>query len=292
MRLASRILPRWFGRPKPLVTCAICSIDDQKFRAIEANYARLLSDVSFEIIGIHNAKSLAAGYNQAVALAKGKYLILSHDDIQILSPDFAARLLAHLSRFDMIGVAGTTRLHGGAWFLAGYPHNYQLVITPDTGTDKHVMYVQGYGPLVTPGIQALDGLFLAMRTSVAVNLSFDDVTFDGFHLYDIDLSYRAYLAEYKLAVCRDLVIVHQSHGKFDAVWNDYRRRFEKKFEAFLPSAPDVAASFVGKFPLAEDVLTSPDVIAALCRESQLAQFVESTEARRSPTTTLSSELNL
>jgi len=268
------------SRRKPVVSCVVCSIDEVKFRAIEQNYRDLLQDIPHEIIGIRDAKSLAEGFNRAIAKAKGEYLVLSHDDIRVLTPDFAHRVVAHLARFDVIGVAGTTQLLGGAWFLRGHPHNYQIVITPNDGTQEPVMYIQGDEPTIIEGAQALDGLFIAMRTAVARNIPFDEVNFDGFHLYDIDFTYRAYLAEYRLAVCRDLVIVHQSHGRFDVVWERYRRRFEEKFATFLPTERIRSPSAVGRFVLDPRVLSDPQMTAQLCREGEIERLIKLTSADR------------
>jgi hypothetical protein len=55
--------------------------------------------------------------------------------------------------------------------------------------------------------------------------------FDGFHLYDIDFSYRAFLAGYRIAVPADLLLVHFSLGRYDAAWHQYNRRFLEKFPA-------------------------------------------------------------
>ena len=44
-------------------------------------------------------------------------------------------------------------------------------------------------PPLVRNVQALDGLFMAARRSVIERVSFDPVTFDGFHGYDLDFSY-------------------------------------------------------------------------------------------------------
>ena len=74
----------------------------------------------------------------------------------------------------------------------------------------------GGGPLVVPGIQALDGVFMAMRREVATAIPFDAEAFDGFHLYDLDFSFRAHRGGFRLAVCRDVVLIHESTGSYDA----------------------------------------------------------------------------
>lgn len=223
-------------RIPPKYSIVVCSIDQSRFRAVQNNYIELFSRATIEIIHISDARSLCEGYNRGFKKARGEYVIFSHDDIRIITPDFEERLNQHLECFDVVGVAGTTHVIGGAWFLAGHPHDYQFVTSPEPGTDDFVMVVRGGGRMIVPDIQALDGLFFACRRSVVATVGFDEETFDGFHGYDIDFTYRAYLAGFKLAVCRDLFIIHYSHGHFDHVWDAYRRRFEQKHG--MRSAPD------------------------------------------------------
>jgi len=251
----------------------ICSIDDRKFDQVSANYRRILGPALLEIIGIHDARSLAEGYNRGIDRARGDVLVFSHDDIEILTPDFAARLDGHLHSHDVIGVAGTTRLVGGGWYFAGHPYDYMLVITPHPETGQPTMVIEGGGPLVVPGIQALDGVFMATRSSVAQALRFDAGTFDHFHLYDLDFSYRACVSGLRLAVCRDLVLIHHSHGSYDDRWDEYRRRFEHKFADRLAAAAPRRNAPIVNVPLDATVLGDPAEVARLCRPETLARFV-------------------
>jgi hypothetical protein len=133
----------------------------------------------------------------------------------------------------MIGIAGTTRLVGGAWYLAGHPFDFMLYVAPHPDTGKPIMVIGGGRPLVVAGAQALDGVFIAVRNDIARGLRFDDATFDHFHLYDLDFSFRAFLAGRKIAICRDIVLVHYSQGNYDAKWDEQRLRFERKFAGRL-----------------------------------------------------------
>ena len=187
-----------------------------------------------EIIGIDDARSLAEGYNRGMAQARGEILILSHDDIAILTSDFAARVFRHLSEFDLIGVAGTSKVVTGKWIEAGDPYVFTLMTFPEIDSGGYGTLLLGGGPIVVPAIQALDGVFMAMRRSVADTIAFDAQSFDHFHLYDLDFSFRAYLAGFKLAVCRDIVLIHDSDGTFDEVWAEHKSRFEAKHRAHLP----------------------------------------------------------
>jgi GT2 family glycosyltransferase len=232
-----------------------------------------LAGVHHEIIAIRDARSLSEGYNRGVAQARGRYLILSHDDIEILTPDFVQRLTAHLERFDLIGIAGTTRVIGGAWFLSGHPYDYQLVTSPTGQPGQYAIIVRGSGALVAPSIQAIDGVFMAMRAEVARDIRFDEITFDHFHLYDIDFSYRAYLHGYRLAVCRDIFLVHDSLGRFDAVWEEYRKRFESKFAPNLPVEPTIVDSPVLRFQISQEMMRQEGQLRWLCDPVNIAGLV-------------------
>ncbi len=253
----------------PDVSIVVCSIDARKFERVTANYRSLFAGRPVEIVGIHDARSLAEGYNRGIARSRGGRLVLSHDDIEILTPDFAARLERHLADHDLVGVAGTTRLVSGKWADAGDPYVFTLMTSPFEDGAGFATMMLGGGPLVVPGIEALDGVFLALRREVATAVPFDAETFDGFHLYDLDFSFRAQRAGFRLAVCRDLVLIHASTGRYDAAWQEYRRRFEAKHRGALApiGTPKIGARASFSAATREEVLRR-------CGVAQLADVAE------------------
>ncbi len=217
----------------PLLSVIICSIDERRFQQASALYMRLLERVPHEIIGIHDARSLCEGYNRGVARSKGDILIFSHDDVDILTPDFAARLVASLDRHDLIGAVGATHLSGATWFGCGWPNlRGQVGVPADDGAGTVANFFGTYG-LAAESVQVMDGFFLAARRELALQLPFDEKTFDGWHLYDIDFSFSAHLKGYRCAIANDQVMTHASRGKFDEKWGFYRDRFLKKHEHHL-----------------------------------------------------------
>jgi GT2 family glycosyltransferase len=142
-----------------------------------------------------------------------------------------------------------------------------LISAPDPESKGYVTFLRGGGPLVVAGIQAIDGVFMAMRREVAVSVPFDEETFDDFHLYDLDFSFRAYHAGYALAVCRDILLIHQSLGKFGAVWRRYAERFEAKHSARLPASWTAKAGARASF-----LAATPDDIRARCDPARLAEI--------------------
>ncbi|HRD65807.1 MAG TPA: glycosyltransferase [Candidatus Competibacter sp.] len=225
-----------------MLSIIICSIDEGRFAQVARNYRELLAAIPHEILRISDAASLAEGYNRGIARSRGDYLILSHDDIEIWTADFGERLLRHLDRCDMVGVAGTdllvdTGCHSKtwkytSWGAAGLGHVFGQIVLPLEG--DYAIQVYGAPAALVGGMQALDGVFIAMRKAVAETLRFDDENFDGFHLYDLDFTYRAFLNGFNLGVLTDIVLVHRSEGRYDERWLGYHRRFLSKFESVLP----------------------------------------------------------
>jgi len=217
-----------------VISVIVCSIDPVKFANVSANFARCFPNDTHEIIGVHDAASLCEGYNRGLAKARGKVCIFSHDDIEILTDDVGETLYRQLQTADVIGVAGTNRLHGMGWANSGINFAYGAVAAGVPG-DYEVTLFGAEAELQT-GMMALDGVFIATRRELATAVGFDERTFDGWHGYDTDFTLRSYLAGYRIAVSLEIVLTHASSANVDRAWLRYDQRFRQKHGAHL--APD------------------------------------------------------
>ena len=209
-----------------MTSIIICSIDDAKYQRAAEMYSRFWPADQFQVFQLRNASSMAAGYNRGIAAAEGQTLIFSHDDVEILTPDLGERIADHLKRFDIVGVAGTSLVVHPRWLQAGPPYIHGQVAHP-TPEGGYMVDIYSASRRVFGGMQALDGVFFACKAEVARALGFDE-TFDGFHLYDMDFTFRAYHAGYRLAVACDIQLIHQSVGNFGENWEMHARRFVEK----------------------------------------------------------------
>ncbi len=231
------VLPAWSETPAAVaatsVSVIICSIRPDYFQPLREKMLAQFPGHAVEVIGIHDATSLCEGYNRGAARASGELLIFCHDDLDLPQADFGLRVLAHLQQVDMLGVIGADQLVDGDWGHAGPPHLFGQILHRPTGAsanDQGFLYLAaGLHAAVTAPVAALDGVFIATRRAVWETLRFDEATFDGFHLYDIDFSYRAHLAGYRVAAALDLLLVHFSTGRYDTRWQKFNLRFLAKF---------------------------------------------------------------
>lgn len=227
--------------PPPSATAAgaisviVCSVEPARLARLRHDLERELANEDWELVHIADARSLNDGYARGLARARGELIVLCHDDIGILTRRFAQRLREYLARFDLVGVAGTDRLGGPKWFWQGPPHTYSWVSQPH-GQAWLTGLLGAYGPLIE-GAQALDGVFLAAQRGALEQLGFDSEHFDGFHFYDLDLSWRAHSAGLRCAIGLDLLIWHASGGNFAASWQQYAQRFVEKFPQLAPQRP-------------------------------------------------------
>ena len=220
----------------------VCSIDDAKRQRIERLYRRLFAGVEHELVVIRDARSLASAYNACVARSAADYIVLSHDDIGILADDFAQRIAALLQGFDAVGVVGSTQMRGPAVGWSGHPHLRGWIAHRASDSDELHADVLDPRPLASD-VVVLDGVLIAARRRTLVDVPFDAATFDGFHLYDLDWSYRAAQAGKRLAAAGELLVVHASRGAYDDVWERYADRFCVKHRIYrTPPAP---SSFFG-----------------------------------------------
>ncbi len=217
----------------PRVSIVIPSITPQKFAAVTASFEATFAGIDHEVVGIHDAASMCEACNRGVREARGDIVVFAHDDIELAAPDFAARLLDRLEDADVVGIAGTTRLVGPAWASSGPPHLHGQV-GYRAGEQRIEVVIFGLDAPLRADAQALDGCFLAVRRHVLEDVSFDAAAFTGWHLYDVDFTFSAWLAAHRVAVAADLLLIHQSRGQYDAAWKQAAAAFTAKHRAALP----------------------------------------------------------
>jgi len=218
-----------------VISFVINSITPSKFAAASASIARAMDGEPHEVVGIHDATSMCDGYRRGLSRSRGDPVVFCHDDMELLMTDLPARLGRHLGRFDLVAPVGTRKLVGMNWASAGGEHLFGAMTgwTPDD-VPTAIGYFGGATRQVE-GIVAFEGVFIAARRGVAEAIGWDAETFDDWHGYDTDFSFRAHLAGYRLGVVLDLAIMHGSAGRIDAAYELSAARFARKHAGRLAS---------------------------------------------------------
>ena len=117
-----------------------------------------------------------------------------------------------------------------------------------------------------------------MRREVAARVAFDAATFDGWHLYDLDFTFSAWLAGLRTAVCNDLCVIHDSIGGYAVKWDHYVQRFVDKHRERLQKGEKAAPgepfwlemSSPAEWLLVTEEMTSEPVVGPQAREARSA----------------------
>jgi len=227
---------------RPSFTVVLCSIDETKKRRAIELYRQLFDGYRCDIVAIDDPRSLAEAYNRAASASSAEFIVMSHDDVDILAGDFAARLVESLARCDVVGVVGSMRMDGPAIGWSGHPHLRGWITHRPPGEAGWQVDVLSPRPHAD-GLALLDGVVMAARRDVLRTVPFDAATFDGFHLYDLDWTYRVSRAGFRLGVAGELLVVHASRGRYGAQWQGHAERFCAKHAAGRAAA--APSSFFG-----------------------------------------------
>lgn len=227
------------------VTVGMCTVNAQLAERARASLVRALAPAALTFDVIRDPRSLAEAFNGILDRAVGDIVILCHDDMEVLDASIHDALADALQAADVVGVVGAERISGPAVLWAGHPWLHGGIAYPrDGGRIDATLYSLRRG--IVPGLAALDGVFVVVGPR-ARSLRFDAATFDGFHFYDLDFTWRAHRDGLRLAVATGIRLAHLSEGAFDASWRRYAERFLSRHPQFAsePAGPHhaYAASF-------------------------------------------------
>jgi Glycosyltransferase like family len=205
------------------------SISTQKLARLRRNLDIVLHDAEWELVHIPDAKSMCEGYNRGMTLAHGEHLIFCHDDIEFLSGSIHSQLAYAFQYSDLFGVLGSRVLCSANWMRSCQPHTLGYIVQlSESGRQKIILC--GLEDTLMFGAQALDGVMIGCHRHIAEQLRWDAQTFDGWHGYDVDFTYRAFQAGFNIAITGFLPLIHYSSATFQSPdFEKYETAFGRKF---------------------------------------------------------------
>ena len=105
---------------------------------------------------------------------------------------------------------------------------------------------------------AIDGLWFCCRKSLFNGkIAFDERTYNGFHMYDMDLSMQVIMAGYKILVTDEVLVEHTRASFYDTAFRTACKRFHQKWNNRLPVMSEpIKGKDIRKFEL--------NVVDSLC----------------------------
>jgi hypothetical protein len=224
-----------------MISVIISSADPAQLKQITDNVTQTIG-VQFEIIAINNSdgkKGICEVYNKGANNARFGILCFMHEDIIIKTQNWGAilyKIFKNDTNIGLVGVAGAAykSLSPSPW--SGY------------GIDtKHINLLQSYKHQLTEAqllyrnpqnvklatVACIDGVFMCTTKNVFSDHKFDEDTFKGFHIYDVDFSLNIGQT-YKVSVTFDILLNHLSEGSYNKAWLLDNLKLHEKWKNILP----------------------------------------------------------
>ncbi len=202
----------------PAITIATLVNDEVQYLAMQASFRTGgFSEPEAEFLAVRGATSAFSALNAMLATARGRIVILCHQDVRLLAHgrnDLEDRL-AELDRIDptwaVVGNAGGTS-----------PGRLAMRITDPHGRDRRL------GRLPAR-VMSLDENFIVLKASAGLRFSRD---LEGFHLYGADICLIADILGWSAWVL-DFHLEHLSPGRKDMTFSLAEDRFRAKWARAL-----------------------------------------------------------
>ena len=134
--------------------------------------------------------------------------------------------------YGVVGIAGSRELPSSAKWWENPNHMYGQVYHQKDG-NRWLSKYSPKKPLFLDNVVVVDGLFFAVNKDI-IKETFDE-SVEGFHFYDVDFSFRNYIAGVKVGVTSDIDVTHLSIGETNQQWEKNRKLFAEKYKDNLPA---------------------------------------------------------
>jgi hypothetical protein len=223
-----------------MISVIICSVNPQLLSQVSNNIEGSIG-TPYELIATDNrgsAKGICQVYNEAATKARYDILCFIHEDIIIKTNDWGKKLIELFKdpKLGLVGVAGSgyRPITPTKWGGIGGRTTHKNIIQTFKNSDKpdHHYYINPKDEILSD-VTCVDGVWLTTTKNVASEIKFDEDTFKGFHLYDMDFC-MSVIQKYKVAVTYEILIHHLSDGSYGKGWMEDNLKFFEKWNAHLP----------------------------------------------------------
>lgn len=196
-----------------MISIIICSRQSRVSAGLIQNIAETIG-CQYELVIIDNSENrhtIFTAYNEGVSRSNGETLCFMHDDVLFRSKDWGCVITRHFAEdgeIGLIGFAGTHFLPDTPMYWYSSPFLSQRNLNNDHGILEEHFHEGWFGDRNLIEAVAVDGFCFFVRKSLFDKVRFDEKTYSGFHLYDMDLCMQVIDAGFKVCVCRDVLVEH------------------------------------------------------------------------------------
>lgn len=224
-----------------MISLVICSRTSQLSSELQQNIESTIG-CEHQLVVIDNSRNsydIFQAYNEGVKRSKYDIICFMHDDILYHTNGWGPKVMEWFNNpeIGMLGISGSTYMSRipAIWWASGYWGNRIAIRQNSVDTDKHDPQNSTrtcVNPQHEPCSEVLmnDGLFFCIRKSLFDNgIRFDESTFQGFHFYDLDISFQVREKGYKVVCVYDILIEHRCHSVLNRTWLSAARVFYDKW---------------------------------------------------------------
>lgn len=225
-----------------MISVVICSVNKDLALQVKRNIDHTIG-VEWQLILLDNnvlKKSITAVYNLGAAQANFETICFVHEDVLFRTHDWGKRILSYFDNdkvLSLVGVAGSiykSRVFSG-WSTGISSFDCSNVLHINKAGQEEKLYSNPYSSKSLQNTVTVDGVFICARKECWQRNPFDE-GIEGFHLYDIDFSFRNFMSG-KVAVTFEIDLVHITEGgNFGDDWVNNTIEWHKRFESQLPQS--------------------------------------------------------
>ena len=218
----------------------------EKYEKYAVPGIELAKEEDTQVLSFSSTGTLFRSYNQildqATQIEDLEFLVLIHQDAEIIDPDFIPKIREAMKEPDvgLVGCAGAVGVRSIAWWegavtWASFTHHYEEL---GGGEIPALTWLARDTPSYAKlsEVDMVDGFVLGFSPWAIENLRFDEITGGALHGYDFDICHQA-RDKGKKVVTADLKVIH--HHSIELIsdldtWVNAHIQFSKKWAHMLP----------------------------------------------------------
>ena len=227
-----------------MISIIVCCKEENVSKEMQDNIASTIG-CGYELILIDNSSSkysIFQAYNEGVKQDKGQTLCFVHDDVLFRTENWGV-IVEDLFKDESVGIIG----FAGAHFLPSVPMYWsdspiisEYNLHNDRGCIKKC-FQQSYFKSGIIDAVACDGFCFFIPHYLFTQVLFDEKTYQGFHMYDMDICMQIHAVGKRLILTNRILLEH--------AWSETLAPYKKGMDLFEKNLSLFYNKWQDEFPL-------------------------------------------